>query len=289
MIDGSAGPRTISRLAPTPSGYLHLGNAVNLLLTSWYVRAHGGQLALRIDDIDAERTRPEYVADIFRVLEWLEIGWDSGPSGVEDFYRNHSLAARTDYYRAELVSARAAGVPLYVCACSRSEVARRQAVADDVDPCAAGDRELRAGETALRVAVPPGWFAQIGDRTVGVGTLGDFVVWRRDDTPAYQWASVIEDRDLGTTALVRGVDLMSSSAAQIYLAGFIDAGHLTRAEFVHHDLVSAPGGGKLSKSTRSNSGRRLELDHATRRTVARLATTLGSAHGIADPGSSAFA
>ena len=77
----------VSRIAPTPSGFLHLGNAFNFLLTSKFVRARKGTLILRIDDADSTRSRPEYIEDIFRSLEWLGIEWDRGPSGPDDFYR----------------------------------------------------------------------------------------------------------------------------------------------------------------------------------------------------------
>ena len=80
-----------SRIAPTPSGFLHLGNALNFIFTWLVVRKNQGKLHLRIDDIDALRFRPEYLQDIFYALEWLGLDWDSGPSGPEDFLSHHSL------------------------------------------------------------------------------------------------------------------------------------------------------------------------------------------------------
>jgi glutamyl-tRNA synthetase len=78
--------------------------------------------------------------------------------------------------------------------------------------------------------------------------MGDFIVWRRDDLPAYQVVSVVEDRDLGVTHIVRGLDLVPSSAAQIYLAAWFDATNVSGATFVHHELVTDESGAKLSKS-----------------------------------------
>lgn len=77
-----------SRIAPTPSGYLHIGNAYNFLFTYLLVRAKKGELLLRIDDLDFERKRPEYVEDIFQTLEWMGLDWDLGPEGAESFERD---------------------------------------------------------------------------------------------------------------------------------------------------------------------------------------------------------
>ncbi|WP_460503336.1 glutamate--tRNA ligase family protein, partial [Hymenobacter agri] len=80
----------VSRLAPTPSGFLHLGNAVNFVLTWLLTRRAGGTLHLRIDDLDRARLRPAYLDNIFRVIDWLGIDYDHGPTGPDDFLRHHS-------------------------------------------------------------------------------------------------------------------------------------------------------------------------------------------------------
>ena len=80
----------VSRLAPTPSGYLHLGNAVNFVLTWLLTRQAGGVLHLRIDDLDRARLRPAYLENIFRVIDWLGLDYDHGPTGPDDFLRHHS-------------------------------------------------------------------------------------------------------------------------------------------------------------------------------------------------------
>ena len=81
----------VSRLAPTPSGFLHLGNAVNFLVTWAIVRSLKGRIHLRIDDMDGIRFRPDVLEDIFKSLDWLDLDWDTGPSGPDDFYQNFSL------------------------------------------------------------------------------------------------------------------------------------------------------------------------------------------------------
>ncbi len=277
-------PTTISRLAPTPSGFLHVGNAVNLLLTSWYVRSRGGVLALRIDDMDVRRVRSEYIEDVFGVLEWLGVTWDIGPSGVDDFKRNYSLAARTDYYRAELINASRAGLPMYACRCSRSDVARR--MAGDryaADPCLGAGLRLSPDETAGKVQLPLSVSSPSGMGISEDHALTEVVVWRREGRPAYQWASIIEDRDLGTNAVVRGVDLRPSTAVQIFLAGFVGAEAFSAARFIHHDLVLSPEGTKLSKSTLAGGSSPMERDDATRALIQSLAQEHGAPWGIADP------
>jgi glutamyl-tRNA synthetase len=110
-----------TRIAPTPSGFLHAGNAVNFLITHELARAARGTLLLRIDDLDAERARPEYLDDIFRSLEWLGIDWDEGPTGPEDFLRNWSQRSRIERYSELLLGLRKGG-HLYACECSRKAV-----------------------------------------------------------------------------------------------------------------------------------------------------------------------
>lgn len=244
----------ISRIAPTPSGFLHLGNAVNFLLTERLVRAGGGLLILRIDDMDATRMRSEYLADIFWALEWLGISPDLGPRSPADFLANF----RTDSARlwAEL---NAADLPTYVCRCSRRDRAARPA--DQADPCLHAGLAYEAGRTAIRIHVPRETFVTIPGSPPTVrdlaAELGDFVLWRRDNLPSYQLASVVADRDLAVNLVVRGEDLLASTAAQLHLASALGAAGFRLARFIHHPLVTDEGGHKLSKSAGAYSLRQL--------------------------------
>jgi glutamyl-tRNA synthetase len=101
----------------------------------------------------------------------------------------------------------------------------------------------------MRVHVPIGTSVPINDQVVRLDTeLGDFVIWRRDDLPAYQLISVIEDRDLGTTHIVRGEDLLASTAAQIFIASPLNANNVVEAHYIHHSLINDAAGHKLSNS-----------------------------------------
>lgn len=261
----------ITRFAPTPSGYLHIGNAVNALLVAWLARAHGGRVALRIDDIDVARFRHEYLSDVFDVLQWLGIEWEVGPSDAEDFVARHSLRGRTTSYRAELAAAGDRGLELYACRCSRSQL-----TGPPTGGCPGGCRsdghDYVVGETAIRARVPDDVCPQIGD----------VVLWRRDDLPAYHLASIIEDRDLGVTHVVRGEDLRDSTAIQVHLAPFFDAASFAGAVFVHHRLLADASGAKLSKSTLVSGPmtRTPELRDA----IAQAAAELGGGVGITPPG-----
>ena len=215
----------------------------------------GAALALRIDDADTARYRREYAEDIFATLHAMGIAWTIGPRDVEDFEASWSQARKTDYYRAELTSARDAGLPVYACACTRTQQ-RGPATGGCAGGCRRRERRHAPGETSLRLAVDAGTVVSVGGRRVDLAQeMGDFVVWRRDDLPAYQLVSVIEDRDLGVTHIVRGEDLVASSAAQVHLAPWLGAVTLTRAVIVHHELLVDESGAKLSKSTLAANAR----------------------------------
>ena len=110
--------------------------------------------------------------------------------------------------------------------------------------------------------------------------IGDVVVWRRDDLPAYHLASIVEDRDLGVTDVVRGEDLRASTAVQVFLAPYLGADAFARARFVHHALVTDASGAKLSKS-QAGTGRPLDRSPHARSQVWDVARSLGALHGIA--------
>jgi glutamyl-tRNA synthetase len=250
-------PRT--RIAPTPSGFLHLGNGMSALYTWLLARKLGGRLWLRIDDLDQERQRPEYVADIFDSLRWLGLDWDDGPQQAGEF-EAHSQHRRLPRYEALLARLRAGGA-LYACPCSRRQV--REASPSGAYPgtCRHAGHPLDAPDMAWRIAVPeapvvlPGNWPAPAEASLAEA-MGDFVVRQKDGRPAYQIASLADDLDYGTTLLVRGEDLLPSSAAQQYLAQRLGEEGFGQC-MVHHPLVCDAGGGKLSKSAGAPSLRAL--------------------------------
>jgi glutamyl-tRNA synthetase len=243
----------LTRIAPTPSGYLHAGNALNFLLTAQLAEALGARLMLRIDDLDAARMRPEYVEDIFRTLDWLGIRCDLGPSGPEDLNEQWSQRHRLHLYDAMLHRLCATGL-LYACDHSRTEV--RGLSAAGIYPGVCRDRALPLGTPgaawrlrtdAAGAVSMPGMRRMSGPFGLEAG-MGDPVVRQRDGAPAYQVASLADDEHFGTTLIVRGEDLLLSSACQWYMAGKLGLERFPKARFVHHLLMTGEHGAKLSKS-----------------------------------------
>ena len=234
----------VSRLAPTPSGFLHLGNAVNFVLTWLLTRQAGGVLHLRIDDLDRARLRPAYLENIFRVIDWLGLDFDHGPSGPDDFLRHHSQLLRLPEYNAVL--RRLAQQPGLVRASTRSRTTEIEASVALDTPGAAWRAHVPGGAEI-------GFFdAWQGDTRVPLSTLmPDFVIRKKDGVAAYQVASLVDDLRLGTTLVVRGLDLQPSTAAQLWLAGQLSetAGfNAQRVRFYHHAWLTDAAGHKLSKS-----------------------------------------
>lgn len=257
----------LTRFAPTPSGYLHLGNAVNAVLVGRLAAQEAGTVLLRIDDIDAARSRPEYLDDIHGLLRWLGIQV-SGSVLQSD---------RLDRYREVLDSANTLNA--YGCRCSRRDLAG-PATGGCPGGCRTAGLPLTPGMTALRVAVPDGATVEIDGHAVRLDlVMGDFVVWRRDDLPAYQLASVVDDVDLGMTHIVRGVDLLESTAAQVFLAQALGLSDFARTTVLHHGLVTGPDGSKISKS-QVERGQPLPRSEEVRRAVVAMADELGAPLGI---------
>ncbi|MBH8560151.1 hypothetical protein I7X13_18965 [Hymenobacter sp. BT442] len=234
----------VSRLAPTPSGYLHLGNAVNFVLTWLLTRRAGGTLHLRIDDLDRARLRPAYLDNIFRVIDWLGIDYDHGPSGPDDFLRHHSQLLHLPEYNRVL--RRLAQQPGLVQASQRTRTGGTEAAVALETLGAAWRAHVPAG---TEIALPDAWQ---GETSVPLGALmPDFVIRKKDGVAAYQVASVVDDLRLGTNLIVRGLDLQASTAAQLWLAGQLSETAVFNAErvqFFHHPLLTDAAGQKLSKS-----------------------------------------
>ncbi|HSK12719.1 MAG TPA: glutamate--tRNA ligase family protein [Phnomibacter sp.] len=246
--------RVRSRIAPTPSGYLHLGNVFSFVLTWLLAKQHGGSVRLRIDDLDAERVRIEYLEDIFRTLEFIGLQPDEGPSGVQDHLEDHSQLLRMHVYEEKLEQLKDRGL-LYACDCSRKKI--REDAGDGHCPGNCRDRGLSFDleNTAWRIRVPEGVIIHITDalkkdRVAAdlFGQMGDFIVRRRDGRPAYQVASLCDDLLYNINMVVRGEDLLGSTAAQIFLGGALHAGAFEHIQWVHHPLIGDEKNAKLSKS-----------------------------------------
>lgn len=240
----------ITRLAPTPSGFLHKGNIFNFLLNWLWARANGGAVLLRIDDADTERKRKEYVEDIFFVLQQLGMDWDIGPSGPEDFEKNWSQVHREKYYFETLKHLTATG-NVYTCCCSRTNFTGEE------NNCACREKSFSPDTINSASKIHAGNIKPVsinGNPSAEI-IIQDFVVRKKDGKPAYPVTSLTDDKLFGVTHIARGEDLLESTARQLLLDSLLPNPGFHQVVFKHHPLISDEAGIKLSKSagTRSKS------------------------------------
>jgi glutamyl-tRNA synthetase len=223
------------RLAPSPTGLLHLGHARTFWTAYERARDAGGALVLRDEDLDTQRARQEYAAAMLEDLHWLGIEWHEGPD-VGGRFAPYRQSERYALHRATWEGLRAGGW-IYPCTCSRRELtaavsAPHEDQDEDDEPLypgrcrPAGGAVAQAREPAgvnWRFRIPNGETISFADSGMGARSyvagrdFGDFVVWRRDDVPAYQLACVVDDAAMQITEVVRGADLLKSTARQILL------------------------------------------------------------------------
>lgn len=226
-----------TRFAPTPSGYLHRGNLANAQINAWLAQQIHGDLVLRIDADDRARCQPQYSDFIVASLRELGIAYTLYAPDIE---------SRKEYLKSELKL-----IPrqnLFACDCSRSSLIEQE--------CSCREQSLawQPGVNALRLHLDPDLTATVNGELFRLhDEFGDVVLWRRDDIPAYHWANVIDDRDLGISHIVRGRDLLASSALHIHIASMIGAVTVAKAQYHHHSLLVDSTGKKLSKSQQSNA------------------------------------
>jgi glutamyl-tRNA synthetase len=280
-------PGMRGRFAPSPTGPLHLGSLRTALAAWLTARSAGSSFALRIEDLDPERSRPEHERDQLRDLRALGLDWDSEPV---------RQSSRRSHYEQALDRLESDG-RLYPCFCTRAEI-RAAASAPHAGELGEGAypgtcralseaqrrQRLRDGRPfALRVDARA---AVIGfrDRLLGdvSAVVDDFVVRRADGVPAYQLAVVVDDADQGIEEVVRGADLAESTPRQILLAGWLG---LAAPAYAHLGLVLGGDGARLAK--RHGAATLADRDEPVAATLAWLAHSLGLARGRDAVGSAA--
>lgn len=281
------------RFAPTPSGRMHLGNVFSALMAWLAARSAGGKLVLRIEDLDPRAQDPEVAKALMDDLAWLGLDWDEGP---------YFQSGRQDVYAEALARLTEAGLT-YPCFCTRAELHAATAphASDGTYLYAGTCRGLSAAEVARRsLERPPATRLMVPAADDAAGTIrwrdlaygpqeevlarecGDFLVRRSDGVYAYQLAVVVDDCLMGVNQVVRGRDLLGSSARQAYLAGLL--GH-EAPTYGHVPLLVAPEGRRLSKRDRD-----LDLGALRERGVApgRIVGELAAAAGLAGAGEDAM-
>jgi len=255
-----------TRIAPTPSGYLHLGNVLSFSATAALAQRAGAKILLRIDDLDQQRIRTEYVQDIFDTLDFMEIPWHEGPRNINEYKTQWSQLYRLDSYQQALKRLKLQG-NLFACACTRSS---RQ-------PCTCSAKRLFFDDPDCS------WKIRTTDDDISMQAYPDevittklppdvqnFIVRKKDGLPAYQLASVVDDLLFDIDLVVRGQDLWSSTLAQLQLAQKLRVEPFLKTFFYHHPLLMAHGDQKLSKSAGDTSVKWLREQGKTRADIYSL-------------------
>jgi glutamyl-tRNA synthetase len=254
------------RLAPTPTGQLHRGHGRTFWIAAERARQAGGQLVLRIEDLDQARCRAEYTAAMLTDLQWLGITWDEGPD-LGGPFAPYTQSQRGAWYQQVWQQLHATG-SIYPSPHSRKDVqAALQAPheADDNEPIF--PVELRPPLVSGRDATEPGamnWRFRVPDgreivfqdgrcgevRRMAGHDFGDFLVWRKDGLPSYELGVVADDHAMGITEVVRGADLLTSTARQLLL---YEALGWTPSKWYHAPLVLDESGQRLAKRAAAQS------------------------------------
>lgn len=257
------------RIAPSPTGHLHLGHAATFWTAFVRARQAGGRLLLRNEDLDTARCKPEFVQAMLEDLRWFGIEWEEGPDLGGPFTPYNQSERRPQHL--EGWQKLAEGGFIYPCTCSRRDIIEAASAphAGEEEPLYPGicrppptespHQRNREG-VSWRFRVPEGEKISFLDGAQGNQTFvagqdfGDFVVWRKDDMPAYQLAVVLDDHAMEVTEVVRGEDLLLSTARQILLYRAIG---VPPPRFFHCPLVTDGEGNRLAKRHESLSLRAL--------------------------------
>ncbi len=253
------GARPRGRFAPTPSGLLHLGNAGTALLAWLQMRALGGDVVMRIENLDLPRCKPEWTARSLEDLRWLGLDWDEGPD-VGGPHAPYEQSRRGELYEEALSRLEAQGL-LYPCYCSRADLlsagqaphglaSEGPAYPGTCRGLSMAERQARAAakNPSLRFAMPERAVAFhdgiAGAMTYEAGAGGDFVVKRADGIIGYQLAVVVDDYAMGITHVLRGWDLLDSTPRQLLLD---EALGYPPPQYSHAPLLLGPDGKRLAK------------------------------------------
>ena len=245
-----------TRIAPTPSGFLHLGNVLSFAITAALAQKTGAEILLRIDDLDQARVSEQYLQDIFDTLNFLNIPWDEGPRTVAAFKAAYSQIHRMAAYN-EALKILADNGMVFACTCSR-KLLNISGNNNNACSCISKNIALTAGNVSWRLMTGNKELTvknYNGDmvRTTLPPGMKNFVVRKKDGYPSYQLASLVDDLYYGIDLIIRGEDLWPSTLAQHELSKALCENTFSRITFYHHPLLMETPGKKLSKSAGATS------------------------------------
>lgn len=290
-----------TRFAPSPTGYLHLGNVRTALFNALAAQAVGGQFVLRVEDTDTERSRPEWADALFEDLRWLGIEWDEGPlvQGWHAPYKQSDRAAIYDEYFDRLIESGST----YPCFCTPKELeaSRKAQLAAGKPPryrgtCAhlsgaeVAQKQQEGRAATLRFRVPRNREIRFDDivrgrQTFASNAIGDFIIRRTNGTSAFFFSNAVDDALMGITHVLRGDDHLTNTPRQLLL---MEAFGLTPPRYGHLGLLVGDDGAPLSKRHGSASVRDLRHDGLLPEAVINYLARLGH-HYVNDPGPCDFA
>lgn len=248
----------LTRFAPTPSGFLHLGNLYSFLVTKVLAEKTGAEILLRIDDLDRDRYKREYVQDIFDTLNFMEISYNSGPKTVQEFEQEWSQIHRMERYLEALEQIKSRKL-VFACDCTRKKIQQMDSSGYYLGHCQVRNIPLERQDTCWRMDTYDTDFIKIKTYAEGQKsyTLPEdsafFIIRKKDKLPSYQLTSVIDDMYYGVDLIVRGNDLLGSTLDQQIIANGLEYTSFQEATFHHHSLLKGPKNKKLSKSEGATS------------------------------------
>ena len=274
---------TVTRFAPSPTGYLHIGNLRTALFNYLIARKAGGQFILRLDDTDGERSKPEYVDGIKADLDWLGLHWD----------RVERQSERLERYAEQAEALRAAG-RFYECFETPSELELKRRKQLNMGRPPVYDRAAMglddAAREKLRADGRAGYWrfrldheriewadGILGDLSIDAASVSDPVLIRADGQVLYTFASSVDDMDMGITHVVRGADHVTNTATQVQIIAAMGG---TPPAFAHHSLLTGPQGEALSKRLGTLSLRDLRAQGVERMALLSLMARLGSSQPV---------
>ncbi len=267
-----------TRIAPTPSGYLHLGNVLSFAVTAALAKKTNAKIFLRIDDLDRLRIQREYVQDIFDTLNFMEISWDEGPKNYHEYETQYSQVHRMEMYKEALGKLKDSG-DIFACTCSRTQVQIQDNEHTYHGICMHGDIPFDTEQVSWRVDTTHAAPLTVNTLNGPVSAIlpqdiHHFVVRKKDSYPAYQLTSLLDDIHFGIDLIVRGQDLWPSTLAQLHLASLLEQDTFLQTTFHHHPLVTAPTGEKLSKSAGATSVKYLRNQGKTKSDIYSMIAAL---------------